>query len=138
MINSITHERSYRLGTTANSNIVEDLPNIVSSDVMKRIGFLCRGHLNFEPRHEKTCVLHMHKQRRRSAARLTAQQISTFVFAKEIVQPPFFLNMKFQASSHRLWLYSPVCVRPGQKPRRKVFSLRGPIMSFPQGLLSKY
>ena len=32
---------------------------------------------------------------------------------------------KFQASSHLLWLYSPVCVGPGQKPRRPVFSQRG-------------
>ena len=28
----------------------------------------------------------------------------------------FFLNPKFQASSCLLWLYSPVCVRPVQKP----------------------
>ena len=32
---------------------------------------------------------------------------------------------KFQASSHLLWLYSPVCVGPGRKPRRPVFSQRG-------------
>ena len=35
------------------------------------------------------------------------------------------IYMKFQASSHLLWLYSPVCVRPGRKPRRPVFSQRG-------------
>ena len=29
---------------------------------------------------------------------------------------------KFQASSHLLWLYSPVCVGPGRKPRRPGFS----------------
>ena len=28
----------------------------------------------------------------------------------------FFLNPKFQASSHLLWLYSLVCVGPGLKP----------------------
>ena len=28
-----------------------------------------------------------------------------------------FLNTKSQASSHLLWLCSPVCVGPGQKPR---------------------
>ena len=28
----------------------------------------------------------------------------------------YFLNPKFQASSHLLWLYSPVCVGPGRKP----------------------
>ena len=34
-------------------------------------------------------------------------------------------NPKFQASSHLLWLYSLVCVGPGRKPRRPVFSQRG-------------
>ena len=34
-------------------------------------------------------------------------------------------NSKFQASSHILWLCSPVCVIPGQKTRRPVFSQRG-------------
>ena len=29
---------------------------------------------------------------------------------------------KFQASSHLLWLYSPVCGRAGLKPQRQVFS----------------
>ena len=37
------------------------------------------------------------------------------------------LNLKFQASSHLLWLYSPVCVGHGRKPRRPVFSERGSI-----------
>ena len=32
---------------------------------------------------------------------------------------------KFQASNHLLWLCSPICVRPGRKPRRPVFSQRG-------------
>ena len=36
-----------------------------------------------------------------------------------------YLHTKFQASSHLQWLYSPVCVGPGQKPRRPVFSERG-------------
>ena len=45
-------------------------------------------------------------------------------FATRIEQS-FFLNPKFQASSHLLWLYSPVCVGPGQKPQRPVFSQRG-------------
>ena len=38
-----------------------------------------------------------------------------FVFAT-LVQSLYFLNPKFQASSHLLWLCSPVCVRPGRKP----------------------
>ena len=45
-----------------------------------------------------------------------------FVFAIRIVQSLFYLNPKFQASCHLVWLYSLVCVRPGQKPRKPVFS----------------
>ena len=46
----------------------------------------------------------------------TAKLISAFVFATWIVQSLYFLNPKFQASSHLEWLYSLVCVRPGQNP----------------------
>ena len=56
---------------------------------------------------------------------VTAKLISAFVFATQLVQSLYFLNPKFQASSHRPWLYSPVCVGPGRKPRRPVFSQRG-------------
>ena len=45
------------------------------------------------------------------------------------LQSLYFLNTKFQASSHRLWLFSPVCVEPGLKPRRQIFSRRGSFMS---------
>ena len=47
---------------------------------------------------------------------VTAKLISAFVFATWIVQYLYFLNTKFQASSHLQWLHSLVCVRPGQKP----------------------
>ena len=77
----------------------------------------------YEPHHEKTGILHMRKQRRRSA--VTAKLISAFVFATRIVQSLFYLNPKFQASSHLVRLYIPVCVGPGRKPRRAVFSQRG-------------
>ena len=56
---------------------------------------------------------------------VTANLISAFVFATRIVQSLFYLNLKFQASSHLVWLYSPVCVGPGRKPRSPVFSQRG-------------
>ena len=56
---------------------------------------------------------------------VTAKLISAFVFATWIVQSLFYLNLKFQASSHLLYLYSPVCVGPGRKLRRPVFSQRG-------------
>ena len=42
-----------------------------------------------------------------------------------IVQSLFFLNPKFQASNHLVWLSCLVCVGPGGKPRRPVFSQRG-------------
>ena len=47
---------------------------------------------------------------------VTAKLISAFVFATWIVQSLCYLNPKFQASGHLLWLYSPVCVGPGLKP----------------------
>ena len=59
----------------------------------------------------------------------TAKLISAFVFAIRIVQFLYYLNPKFQASSHLLWLYSPVCVGPGRKPRRPLFSERGSFIS---------
>ena len=71
-----------------------------------------------EPRHEKTGFLHMRKQTHISFAE-TANLISAFVFASQIVQSIYFLNPKFQASNHFLQLYSLVCVRPGRKPQRR-------------------
>ena len=59
---------------------------------------------------------------------VTAKLISDFVFATRIVLFLYFLNPKFQASSYLLWLYSPVCVGPGRKPRSPVFSQRGSIV----------
>ena len=53
---------------------------------------------------------------------VTAKLISAFVFAIRIVQFLYFLNPTCQASSHLLWLYSPVCVGPGQKPQKPIFS----------------
>ena len=38
------------------------------------------------------------------------------VFAIRIAQSLYYLNPKFQASNHLLWLYSLVCVKPGRKP----------------------
>ena len=61
---------------------------------------------------------------------VTAQLISAFVFATWIVQSLYFLNSKFPASSHPLWLHSLVCVWPGRKHRRPVFSERGSIWFF--------
>ena len=70
----------------------------------------------YELCHEKINVLHMQNK---DAEELHGNRklISAFVFATWIVQSLYFLNPKFQASSHPQWLYSFVCVRPGQNPR---------------------
>ena len=67
----------------------------------------------------------------------TAQLISAFVFAIRVVKSLYYLNPKFQASSHLLWLYSPVGVGPGRKPRRPVFSQRGSYKLEVQGGLNQ-
>ena len=79
----------------------------------------------YEPRREKTGFLHNAKTKTQISFAVTAKLISAFVFAIRIVQFLFCLNPKFPASSHLLWLYSPVCVGCGGKSRRPVFSQRG-------------
>ena len=54
-----------------------------------------KDHNEYELRHEKTCFLHMRKQRRRSTAKL----ISAFVFAIRIVQSLYYLNKKIKPLS---------------------------------------
>ena len=63
---------------------------------------------------------------------VTAQLISAFVFATQIGQSLYFFNTKVKASSHLLLLYSPVCVGPGQKPQRPVFSQHSSYASGPE------
>ena len=78
----------------------------------------------YEPRYEKRLFANAKTKTQISCA-VSAQLISAFVFATQILQSLYFLNPKFQASSHILWLYSQVCVGPGRKPRRPVFSQPG-------------
>ena len=73
----------------------------------------------------KTSFLHMSKTKPQISFAVTKKLISAFVVASRIVQSLYFLNPKSQASSHLLWLHSLVCVGPGRKPRRPVFSQRG-------------
>ena len=54
-----------------------------------------------------------------------ADQRLCFRYMDSTVLSLYFQNSKFQASSHLLWLYRLVCVGPGRKPRRPVFSERG-------------
>ena len=73
----------------------------------------------------KQALCKCEKTKMQISCAVTAQLISAFVFATWLVQSLYYLNPKFQASSHLLWLYSPVCVVPGRKPRRPVFSQGG-------------
>ena len=52
----------------------------------------------------------------KGADQLRSKLIGAFVFATQIVQFLFYLNPKFQASSHLLCLYGSVCVEPVRKP----------------------
>ena len=54
------------------------------------------------------------KTKKQISFAVTAKLISAFVFATQIVQSLYYLNPKFQASSHLLWLHRPVCVGPGR------------------------
>ena len=55
---------------------------------------------------------------------VTAQLISAFVFATQLVEFLFYLNPKFQASSLLLCLYRQICVGPGWKYRILVVSCK--------------
>ena len=73
------------------------------------------GATSFEPHHEKTGFFHMRKQ---DADQLRgdreADQRLCFHYMDSTI--PLLPNSKLQAASHLLWLYSLVCVGPGQKP----------------------
>ena len=57
-------------------------------------------HLSTELRHEKTNVFAYAKTKALISFAVTAMLISAFVFTTWIVQYLYFLNPKFQASSH--------------------------------------
>ena len=86
-----------------------------------------------EPHREKNRIFAYAKTKAQISFAVTAKLISASVFATRIVYFLFYLNPKFQASSSFLRLYRPVCVGPGRKPRRPVFSRRGSnkVLAFP-------
>ena len=102
--------------------------------VLSNIFFVCSVLLKYKHNGSFDCskdlsnLSHVVKKRLFAYAKTktqTAKLISAFVFATQSVQSLYFLYRKFQASCHLLWLFSLVCVRPGRKPRRPVFSQRG-------------
>ena len=86
---------------------------------MKKISCIfCDYQRLFEPRREKTSFLHMRKQRCRCGNRKADQHLCFRYIDSTIPLLP-----KYR-------LYSLVCVRPGRKPRRPVFSQRGSFCLF--------
>ena len=82
----------------------------------------CNNKISLVMRKPAFCIC---EKKTQNSFAVTAKLISAFVFATRIVQSLCFLYTKFQASSHLAWLYSLVCVGPGRKTRRPVFSQRG-------------
>ena len=108
-----------------NQELICDVVNQFKSNVVNNYRKLQKGkHFKMSLVMRKRIFAYAKTKTQISFA-VTAKLISAFVFAAWIVQSLFFLNPKFHASSHLLWLYSPVCVGPGRKPRRPVFSERG-------------
>ena len=88
-----------------------------------------------EQRHETTGFAYAKTKTQISFA-VTAKLICAIVFAIRIEKSLYFLNRKFQTSSHLLWLYSLVCVKPGRNPRRPVFLQRGSYVTLNKAFLS--
>ena len=121
MFNS--HYRSLTSTTNHHRNIT--ISGKHDGETMKRVHCCKYQHCNLDLKKTTACI----EPRREKTvfAYVTAKLISAFVFETRIKQSLFFLNPKFQASSHLLWLHSPVCVGPGRKSRNPVFSQRGSI-----------
>ena len=103
--------------------------NMLKHEGINSYSFVAKSSI-IEPCYEKNVFFFAYaKTKTQISCAVTAQLISAFVFATRIVQFLYFLNPKFQVSSHLLWMYSLVCVGPGRKTRRPVFSQRGSIIA---------
>ena len=89
----------------------EDTCKNIDKDLGNNQSMVLHIHMSLIMRKPAFCICE-----NKDADQLTAMLISTFVFATLLVQFLYFLNTKFQASSHLLWLYSLVCVGPGRNP----------------------
>ena len=89
------------------------------SFIGKKLGHTMVSATKASPVTLKTLLFWICETKAQNSCAVTAQLISAFVIATLIVPSPFFLNPKFKASSHLLWLQSPVCVGPGRKPQNE-------------------
>ena len=74
------------------------------------------------------------KKQAQNSCAINALLIWAFVIATGIVNVLLYLYPKFQDSSFLLSLHRPLCVRPGWKLRRPVFSCHGSFLSYPNAL----
>ena len=95
---------------------------VTAVEVRSELFSLLHYYLSFSPlcnrenepwRHEKTCSFAYAKTKAQISCPVTTQLIPAFDFAAKIVQSMYFLILKFQTSSHLLYL---ICVGPRQKP----------------------
>ena len=81
-------------------------------------------HMNHTMRKPDFCIC-KNKGADQLSSNCEADQRLCFRYSDSTIEFLFYLYPKFQATSLRLWLYSPVCVGPGRKPGRPVFLHRG-------------
>ena len=83
------------------------------------VRFVSKFLFKSEPHHEKSCFLHMQKQRcTLISCGVTAQPISTFVFATWIAST---ITLLPKSENFKPLAVQPKCVGPGWKPQRQVF-----------------
>ena len=78
-------------------------------------------HSSFMRKKQQQIIAYVKTKAQISCA-VNAQLISAFAFTTQIVQFLLYLYPKFQFSSSLLCLHRLVCVEPGRKPQRLVFS----------------
>ena len=96
------------------SNKQTDLYYIQIHEIMKLSGLY--DHTCISPIMRKLTFCMLRKQRHRLCINCKADQNLCFSCFDSSLS--LFLNTKIHASSHTLWLYSLVCVRPGENPHR--------------------
>ena len=80
-----------------------------------RLSFcICKNHMSHVVRKLAFCICER-KDADQLRGNREADQRLCFRYMDSIIR----LLSKFPASTHLLWLYSPVCVGPGRKPRRR-------------------
>ena len=65
----------------------------------------------YKPHYDNACFFACVKTKTQISSVVTAQLISAFVFATQVIDSLLFLHPTFEASMYLLWLNSPICER---------------------------